>query len=386
MTAVQPTDASAPTPIPTAVRPRWRVAILLQVAVLVAILAGLGFWGHAWMRTSLFFVTETDARIMTDLVVIGARRAGEIIDRPIAEGDRVAAGQILVRLDDRADQLRLVELNSRLATVDAEIARIRSDRTLAESRLAATLATRQAELRKAEAAQQAASHEEQFAASDEARIAALAKAGNTPRSRLERARTTALTAAQNLRRAEAGVAAARAAVAEAAAESGRRDVFDNEIAGQVAERREIMAAIARQRHAIERLAIRSPLAGVVDQTFVLAGEYVAAGQRLMAIHDPAQIRVEANLRETDVARVAVGQKVDIHVDAYPDDVFTGRVTHIGNAANSRFGLLPNLNQSGNFTKVTQRIETHIAIDHLDDRLKPGMMVEVKIHAIPKDLF
>ena len=71
-------------------------------------------------------------------------------------------------------------------------------------------------------------------------------------------------------------------MAETAAESGRRDVFDNEIAGQVAERREIMAAIAGQRHAIERLAIRSPLAGVVDQTFVFAGEYVAAGQRLMA--------------------------------------------------------------------------------------------------------
>ena len=96
MTAVQPTDASAPTPIPTAVRPRWRVAILLQVAVLVAILAGR-LWGRA-LDADLFFVTETDARIMTDLVVIGARRAGEIIDRPIAEGDRVAAGQILVRL------------------------------------------------------------------------------------------------------------------------------------------------------------------------------------------------------------------------------------------------------------------------------------------------
>ncbi|MGB1005571.1 MAG: HlyD family secretion protein [Thalassobaculaceae bacterium] len=386
MTAVQPSDASAPTPIPTAQRPHRRRAILLRVAVFAVILAGLGFWGHTWMRTSMFFVTETDARIMTDLVVIGARRAGEIIDRPIAEGDRVAAGQVLVRLDDRADRLRLAELNSRLATVDAEIARIRSDRALAESRLAAALATRRAELREAEAARQAASYEEQFAATDEVRIAALAKTGNAPRSRLERARTTALTAAQNLRQAEAGVAAARAAVAQAAAEAGRRDVFDNEVAGQVAERREIMAAIARQRHAIERLVMRSPLAGVVDQTFVLVGEYVAAGQRLMAIHDPAQIRVEANLRETDVARVAVGQKVDIHVDAYPDDVFTGRVSHIGNAANSRFGLLPNLNQSGNFTKVTQRIETHIAIDHLDGRLMPGMMVEVKIHAAPKNLF
>ena len=86
MTAVQPSDASAPTPIPTAQRPHRRRAILLRVAVFAVILAGLGFWGHTWMRTSMFFVTETDARIMTDLVVIGARRAGEITDRPMPRG------------------------------------------------------------------------------------------------------------------------------------------------------------------------------------------------------------------------------------------------------------------------------------------------------------
>src|SRR3546814_19334209 len=68
------------------------------------------------------------------------------------------------------------------------------------------------------------------------------------------------------------------------------------------------------------------------------------------------------------------------LDAYPGEVFEGRVDRIGHAANSQFALLPRLNESGTFTKVTQRIEVRIAVDQRDGRLRPGMMVEVSIDA------
>ena len=180
--------------------------------------------------------------------------------------------------------------------------------------------------------------------------------------------------------------AARAAVAQAQAEAGQQQVLKAKIVGKKAQRAEVITAIDRQRHEIDRRMIRSPLAGVVDQTFAQAGEYVSRGARLLVIHDPEKLWVEANLRETDIARVTIGNVVDIRVDAYPDRIFNGRVTHIGAAANSRFSLLPNLNQSGNFTKVTQRIETHIAVLEPSGILKPGMMVEISIHGEKKKLF
>ena len=122
----------------------------------------------------------------------------------------------------------------------------------------------------------------------------------------------------------------------------------------------------------------SPLHGVVSRAFVEVGEYVQPGQRIALVHDPSKIYVEANIRETDIARLSLEQSVRIEVDAYPDRPFEGRIEMIGAAATSEFALLPNPNPSGNFTKVTQRLPVRIAIEQVDGMLRPGMMVEVFI--------
>lgn len=364
---------------------RWMGKIIRVIVVLV-VLAGFGYWAQTWVRNSLLYVTETDARIMADFVVVGATANGEIIDRPVNEGEVVQSGQLLARIDETDARLKLAELKSQLTTIDAEIARINRDLALAVQRLAAAVATRQAELKEALAELALVRHEQGFAEADLKRVEALARAGNAPRSRLDRAKTDALKAQQEKIQLDAHVAAARAAVAQAQAEAGQQQVLKAKIVGKKAQRAEVITAIDRQRHEIDRRMIRSPLAGVVDQTFAQAGEYVSRGGRLLVIHDPEKLWVEANLRETDIARVTIGNVVDIRVDAYPDRIFNGRVTHIGAAANSRFSLLPNLNQSGNFTKVTQRIETHIAVLEPSGILKPGMMVEISIHGEKKKLF
>jgi membrane fusion protein (multidrug efflux system) len=88
--------------------------------------------------------------------------------------------------------------------------------------------------------------------------------------------------------------------------------------------------------------------------------------------------VDANVRETEIRRLRLGQRALITVDAYPGEVFEGRLTRIGSAATSEFALLPSPNPSGNFTKVTQRLPVRIALDHTDGKLRPGMMVEVDL--------
>ena len=71
-------------------------------------------------------------------------------------------------------------------------------------------------------------------------------------------------------------------------------------------------------------------------------------------------------------------KADIHVDAYPDKVFEGKISSIGQAATSKFALLPDPNPSGNFTKITQRLPVRILLGEKNPQLRPGMMVEVYI--------
>ena len=143
---------------------------------------------------------------------------------------------------------------------------------------------------------------------------------------------------------------------------------------------EISARRKRLQIDIDDRTVRSPIDGVVGRTFVIAGEHVDEGQRLLSLHDPSDIWVQANIRETDLGRVEVGQAVRITVDAYPDEALTGRVERIGRAANSEYALLPRLNEAGTFTKVTQRIELRIGLEDTETLLKPGMMVVVDIEA------
>jgi membrane fusion protein, multidrug efflux system len=143
---------------------------------------------------------------------------------------------------------------------------------------------------------------------------------------------------------------------------------------------EIRAEIRRQEMDIADRTIVSPADGKVVMTFVRKGEHVAPGQRIAMFHDPEQIWVEANVKETDVGVLKPGMKADIRVDAFPGKVYKGEVYRIGHAATSKFALLPDPNPSGNFTKITQRLPVRIKLTDKDPALRPGMMVEVDIDA------
>jgi membrane fusion protein (multidrug efflux system) len=125
--------------------------------------------------------------------------------------------------------------------------------------------------------------------------------------------------------------------------------------------------------------IRSPVTGVIARKFAEPGEYIQSGQNLMLVYSPDQLWIEANIKETAFASVKVGQRVRITVDALSGEAFNGRVERIGTAATSEFALLPSPNPSGNFTKTTQRVPVRILFDEADERLRPGLMVEVGIH-------
>ncbi len=129
----------------------------------------------------------------------------------------------------------------------------------------------------------------------------------------------------------------------------------------------------------------SNISGIIAKRWVLTGDVVAPGQSIFTIYNLKNIWVTAMVKETDIAKIFIGDSVSIHVDAYPDIKFSGRIFEIGSNTAALFSLIPPDNASGNFTKVTQRIPIKISIKHqaktmLKYGLLPGMSVEIKLKA------
>jgi len=131
---------------------------------------------------------------------------------------------------------------------------------------------------------------------------------------------------------------------------------------------------------VSKADIKSPIDGKVVQSNVVKGEVISPGMEIATIADMSHIYIKANIEETDIFSIKTGQTVDINIDAYPHKRFSGYVESIGQATASAFSQLPSLNTSGTFSKVTQLIPIHIAINNADDlTLMPGMNAIVKIH-------
>jgi multidrug resistance efflux pump len=118
----------------------------------------------------------------------------------------------------------------------------------------------------------------------------------------------------------------------------------------------------------------------IIQQSAVENSFVPAGMTLARGYDLDDLWVTANIEETHIEDVKVGQDVDIYVDAYPDRKFTGKVEKLGYATANTFSLLPSSNNTGNYTKVTQVIPVTISIDDYNGAgLVPGMNVTVRIH-------
>ena len=127
--------------------------------------------------------------------------------------------------------------------------------------------------------------------------------------------------------------------------------------------------------------ITAPRDGLISKRWVVAGDAAKYGQPLFSLTD-TDVWITANLEETKVEHLKSGERVKIHVDAYPGQEFKGHVYVVRAAAASQFALIPPDTATGNFTKVVQRVPVKILFDLDEDQknyyLYPGMSVEVTI--------
>jgi membrane fusion protein (multidrug efflux system) len=354
-----------------------RLAILAVVLILGGAILG------QWLYTRYTNIIVYDARISSDVVAVSSRVGGWITAMPVSEGQVVKVSEPLILIDDRDSRLRLKELDARLASVESESREIDTEMSMVEAQTSGRVRAGQAALAASKAVVAGLITEVKQAESDFTRAQSLLKRSVISKQRWESLRTRYRRAQQHLLRARADVAEAQAILQEARANRQQIEVLRNRQATLQHAREKISIERQRQHLDLDDRAVKSALNGVVDRIFVDVGEYVSGGQRVMMIHDPDSIWINANIKETDIRDLVVGAEAKITIDAYPDLAVTGKVVRIGHAATSQFALLPNPNPSGNFTKITQRLPVKIAIDQVDGLLRPGMMVEVMI-AISRD--
>ncbi|WP_026888492.1 HlyD family secretion protein [Clostridium beijerinckii] len=129
---------------------------------------------------------------------------------------------------------------------------------------------------------------------------------------------------------------------------------------------------------VEQSLVRAPIDGIVVKKQGTVGELLSTGQTLITLVDPTKLYISANIEETKLEKVKVGQPVDITIDEYDSQKFGGKVKTIGEISNSAISLLPS-STSGTFTKVVQRVPIKIELDNFDSKILPGTNAVIKIH-------
>lgn len=351
---------------------------MVRTVALVAALGAAVYFTYPWLMARWTHVFLDDARVAASMIAVSSEVSGRVTTLPVIAGDEVLRGQVLATIDAASVSQELKGLHAQVAGIRSQQNQLRAQQDLIRGQVASKLDAARSQITAAEAAHAAAEAALDNAQSQFERVKSLAGRNVLSAQQLDDATARLAAARQQERSAAAGIETAMANLEVVKADKAQIDVLERQIATLDAQIEVLTAQIAQKRIDLERREIRAGFDGVIDSTFVDAGEYVSPGTRLLIYHDPDKIWIDANVKETDFRKVRVGAPARITVDAYPDGEFQGEVVRLGEAATSQFALLPSPNPSGNFTKVTQRLPVRISVDQQDGLLRPGMMVEVNI--------
>jgi membrane fusion protein (multidrug efflux system) len=342
----------APAPVAKAAQ-KGGLRRLLMAGAALAVLAGASWYGYDYWTVGRFEVSTDDAYVKADNTTIAPKVSGYLHEVLVGDNERVKAGQVLARIDDRDYTVALEQARADVAAAEAAVASKRAQLDVQRAVIDAAKATLDVDTASAT-----------FAKQENRRYTDLA--------------TTGYGSVQNAQAAQSRDASALAAIerdkANLASALKQVELLQAEIGQSVAA---AARANALQRQAELNLSyttIVAPIEGVVGNRTLRAGQYVQAGTQLMSLVPASGAYVIANYKETQLTDVKAGQAVDIEVDMFPGQVVHGHVDSLAPASGQEFALLPPDNATGNFTKVVQRIPVKIALDSASVELRPGMSV------------
>jgi len=363
----EPAEATPARPLapPAPISDVRRGRIFGRLVALLLVLGGLGagaWYVVDWWRVGRFIVSTDDAYVKADTATIAAKVSGYVADVAAGDNQQVKAGDVLLKIEDGDYRLAVRAAVDKLATQDAAIARIGAQVVAQRAAIAqadAQIASAQADKIRAEAANQRAS--------------ALARHDFASQAQLDQTQADQKRAVASLDAARAGRDAAAQAIV--VLEAQKREA--------AAVRSELETARAKAERDLSFTILTAPFDGVVGARGAQQGQFVQPGQRLLALVPLGAVYIEANFKETQLAKLKPGQKVEIEIDAFEGRGIESEVASLAPASGAQFSLLPPDNATGNFTKIVQRVPVRIAIPAEVARrgeLRPGLSALVRVDA------
>ena len=335
---------------------RGRATAFIALGLAIVLLGGAGV--AYWLSVRGTESTD-DAAIDGHVSQVSPQVAGRVVGILIDDNQKVAQGQVLVRIDPRDFQVRLDQAVAQRAQAASQVAQAR-----------ATLGVRHADVGQAEANIHVAEADLTQAQQDLGRYRAINPNAIT-RQQLDNA-----TAAQ--RGAQARLEASRQAAESLRAQLA---VAEAQVVAAEAVLKTDDANVAGEQLQLSYTQVVAPAPGRVTRRTVELGNYVSAGQPLLAIVQPG-LWVTANFKETQLTQMRPGQHVRIYVDAFPDATLDGHVDSLQSGTGSVFSAMPVENATGNYVKVVQRLPVKILFDGGEAEnlpLAPGMSVIPRVY-------
>lgn len=390
-----------------------RVPILIGVAVLIAIGAGVWWWIAAGREST------DDAQVDAHITPIAARIGGTVLHVPVEANQEVEAGAVLVEIDTRDYEVALERARAELADAEAAAIAARVGVPITSTTTSSNEVTAKGGVEGAEAAYLEAQQGVEVARTRLVTAQARQReaAANASKATKDVERLKPLLAKDEISQQQYDAAVAAAASNTAALDSALAQIKEAELGIRVAESRVSQAGVGRQQASaqlkeaqtapeqvtasrarlaaaeakvrqnqaivkqaelnLEYATVKAPVKGIVSRKGVEVGQVIQPGQPLMTVIPLDRVWVTANFKETQLAQMRPGQRVKIEVDAYGGREFAGKVESLAAATGSRFSLLPPDNATGNYVKVVQRVPVRILLDEGQDPehlLRPGMSV------------
>ncbi len=308
--------------------------------ILALILGAIALGGFGYYVLNRGYATTDDAEIDGDIYTIAPQISGRVTQVLVDDNQHVAAGQTLVQIDPRDQQVALARAQADAAQTAAQLGVAKANQGQAEANVEV-------------AAAGLFQAQQDFARYRDINQSAIS------RQQLDTATATVRSAQAKLDAAEQQVKGMQASVVAAEASDAAARV-----------------AVLNARLQLSYTRIAAPAAGHISEKTVQPGNVVASGTGLLALVGD-DVWVTANYKETQLGGIAPGARATVTVDAVPGVTFKGHVDSIQYGTGAVFSLLPAQNATGNYVKVIQRVPVKIVFD--DDRIKdyvlaPGMSV------------
>jgi membrane fusion protein, multidrug efflux system len=328
------------------VRGTVRAVLLIVVPLLVAVV------GVEMYIASGKVVSSENAYVKAEKVAVSSDVAGRVSELNVKPHQRVQTGEILFVLDQRPFEIELARAEAQLGVVENEIRGYRSVYRMEVATL------------------EMATDDLGYFQREHDRQKKLSSGGIVSKARFDQAQ-------HDLQQARQRISGIREQIGNALTRLGGDPDLPVESHPSYLEALAERDASMLQ---LELTVVRAAESGVIGSIELQVGEYVEDGQPVFSIVRDDSVWVTANLKETQLTHVEIGQTVSIIADTYPDKNFSAVVESIAPATGAEFSLLPPQNASGNWVKVVQRIPVRLKI--LDDQgntpLRAGMSVTAEI--------